>query len=187
MVTDETVFAVFLLAGTLDDICATTRPDGSIGLPGGKVEPGESLEGALRREASEEGWTLPAWARLELVHQAMVHGRLVAWFATTARPTRSWGDHKEASRGIMPITVDESDLTGLGNPAAVRAWTAAKVRAANRDREIAPTAWSPRAPAPVAWCPPSPKPERKQLGRRCGVSGQWCSRCETDGRCEEFR
>ena len=127
-----TIFAAFLLApcGVTGGICATTRTNGSVGLPGGKVDPGETPEQAVRREASEEGWTLPADAVLTCVHRAQVDGRPVAWYATTSRPTRSAGGHKEAARGIWPTCRPAKSLSGFGNPEAVEAWEAWQRRAA---------------------------------------------------------
>ena len=58
------IYAAFILARTLDGCwAATTRPAdrgqaGRIGLPGGKVEPGEDPAAAALREAAEEGWRI---------------------------------------------------------------------------------------------------------------------------------
>ena len=52
-------FAVFAynLRGN-GDVASVTRPEGGIGLPGGKVEKGENEIEALRRECEEEGWLI---------------------------------------------------------------------------------------------------------------------------------
>jgi 8-oxo-dGTP pyrophosphatase MutT (NUDIX family) len=116
-------FAVFVVAHAWDDdavfVAATTRDGGDtgrIGLPGGKVDEGESPVDAAVREAAEEGWDIEIPADAMPVHEALVDGRLVWWFAASAKPAKrlSW---KEQSRGIIPVwtfldTVAES---GFGN------------------------------------------------------------------------
>lgn len=39
-------------------VASVTRPEGGIGLPGGKLEEGETEIEALRRECEEEGWLI---------------------------------------------------------------------------------------------------------------------------------
>ena len=83
-------------------IAATTRLDGSLGLPGGKVNVGESPEDCVRRESSEEGWLLPVSARLTLDRAEDVGGKLVHWYRSNVFPSLmvNW---KEESRGISPV------------------------------------------------------------------------------------
>lgn len=50
------VFAYSLQGG--GKVAAVTRPEGGIGLPGGKVEENETNIEALRRECEEEGWLI---------------------------------------------------------------------------------------------------------------------------------
>ena len=50
-------WAVFIVGKVGDKYAATTRDDGRIGLPGGKVDVGESGKVAVMREATEEGWS----------------------------------------------------------------------------------------------------------------------------------
>jgi predicted NUDIX family NTP pyrophosphohydrolase len=58
-VSDFKPFAVFVLATTKEGgYAAGTRPEGGIGLPGGKVDPGETPLEAATREANEEGWNI---------------------------------------------------------------------------------------------------------------------------------
>ena len=111
-------FAVFLVAKCNDSfVAATTRPGGSIGLPGGKIDVGEHPEAALRRECREEGWDLHPAAVLDHIIDQQVDGKLVRWFGTTTIPKASNGDHKEAARGIMPTPLHISKVndTGMGN------------------------------------------------------------------------
>lgn len=105
-------------------LAATTRVDGRLGLPGGKVEIDEEPLAAALREAAEEGWFVffppsATWVR----YVAEVEGRPVAWFFSpqaAASPLAAW---KEAPRGISPITVPAAELAaaGFGNRDALRA------------------------------------------------------------------
>lgn len=111
-------FAVFAVARmTASDgstfLCATTRPDGTIGLPGGKVDPGETAYGAVIREAREEGWELNLIS-FQPIHVAEVDGKPVAWF--DCKPVCGLEFYQEKDRGIVPIIVAPADLSpGLGN------------------------------------------------------------------------
>jgi 8-oxo-dGTP pyrophosphatase MutT (NUDIX family) len=111
----DTPFAVFIVANLPDGrIAATTRPDGRIGLPGGKVDPGELPVSAALREAAEEGWAIHG--TLTLAHSALVEGRLVHWFALDGT-AHALLDYKEKYRGIRPIAVPRADIasSGFGN------------------------------------------------------------------------
>lgn len=108
-------FAAFAVV-VFDDgsIAATTRDKGnSIGLPGGKVDLGETPEEAVIREAEEEGWLvcgLPV-----LIRQDYVEGKLVAWYAF--EEGFSLENYKEKPRGIRPIRVSLAEManSGYGN------------------------------------------------------------------------
>jgi hypothetical protein len=110
------IFAVFAVAQlrrtTL--LCATTRPDGTIGLPGGKVDPGEDIFQAVIREAEEEGWNLTCDKKI--LRTGIVDGKKVAWIRcyTTETPVKSqW---KEKYRGIFPLAIPVELLSpGMGN------------------------------------------------------------------------
>ena len=113
-------FAVFVIAHAWDDDCvfvaATTRDDGSIGLPGGKVDMGETPVEAAIREAAEEGWLVKLNPTDTPVHTAMVDGKPVWWYAAAEKPSKlqAW---KEMHRGIKPVWITESKAaqTGFGN------------------------------------------------------------------------
>jgi len=111
-------FAVFAVARmTASDgstfLCATTRPDGTIGLPGGKVDDGEMPYAAVIREAREEGWELNL-LNFQPIHVAQVDGKPVAWF--DCKPVCGLQFYKEKHRGITPIIVAPVDLSpGFGN------------------------------------------------------------------------
>lgn len=112
-------FAVFIVAHAWDDdqifLAGTTRPDGSIGLPGGKVDQGESPVQAALREAAEEGWEIDEISHSP-IHVAEVDGNVVHWFVATAAPMMST-EWKEKDRGINPIwlSVSEAAHSGFGN------------------------------------------------------------------------
>ena len=109
-------FAVFVLAKVGTQYAATTRDDGRIGLPGGKVDPGESPETAALREATEEGWSFPTNTQLSLIHSQDVEGRPVSWYLANTVPS-ALTDYKEKYRGIRPILITEQQLrqSGFGN------------------------------------------------------------------------
>lgn len=171
--------AMFLLAGTPEAVCAVTRPGGGLGLPGGKVEPGESPGQTIRRETFEEGWALPAGAPLSFVHSAEVDGWTVEWYATTQTPTMM-ANHKDAARGIWPVLVNSAALTSMGNPEAIAAWN---MWLARRDVSM-------RAPSPPLATAFEPRRAVK-YGRRCAPiddpASPWCATCPSDGPCHDFR
>lgn len=108
-----TVFAAFAVVRDGDHIWATTRPSGGIGLPGGKVDMGESPCQCALRESAEEGLHLLGSGTL--IHEAIVDGAVVQWFAFDgATPLDTW---KEQHRGIKPVLVPVIDIanSGFGN------------------------------------------------------------------------
>jgi 8-oxo-dGTP pyrophosphatase MutT (NUDIX family) len=109
------IFAVFAIVRKGDGFAATTRPDGRIGLPGGKVDDGESPRQALRRECEEEGWKLTSTFILH--HVDMVEGKKVAWFACRPNRALKLRNFKEKYRGIRPIVASGATLAsnGMGN------------------------------------------------------------------------
>ena len=115
----ELPFAVFIVAPTEGGYAATTRAAdrgeaGRVGLPGGKVDPGERPEEAAIRESREEGWEVVGVDPTP-IHKDVVEGKPVWWFkAESASPLQ---DYKEKSRGILPIVLPLADIakSGYGN------------------------------------------------------------------------
>lgn len=105
-------FAVFAVVKIDNGFAATTRPEGNIGLPGGKVDAGERPDVAVYREAFEEGWLLDGCPTL--IHTATVHGRLVGYYAFDSATMLH--EFKEKGR-ISPIVASAEALNveGFGN------------------------------------------------------------------------
>jgi len=114
-------FAVFLVAiNKKGKIAATTRPyegKDKIGLPGGKIDFGETPLEALYRECKEEGWLLPKDGKFVIIHEQLVMKRLVRWYLLLNDFPRKLKDYKEKPRGIRPILVTKEELrkSGMGN------------------------------------------------------------------------
>jgi guanylate kinase len=109
-------WAVFIVGKVGDKYAATTRDDGRIGLPGGKVDAGESGKVAVMREATEEGWRFPKETNLTLIHQQDVEGKPIDWYMADTTPSKL-SEYKEKHRGIKPILITEEELrnSGFGN------------------------------------------------------------------------
>lgn len=97
---------------------ATTRPDSSaIGLPGGKIEHGESLLDAAMREAHEEGWLVELRdASFSIMQTIVDDGKVFHWIKPNVRRIDVLPDYKEKGR-IKPLwaTVEEVAAFGKGN------------------------------------------------------------------------
>jgi ADP-ribose pyrophosphatase YjhB (NUDIX family) len=115
-------FAVIVLPN--GRIAGTTRPSGGVGLPGGKVEPGENPVQAAVREAAEEGWDVHC--KGHVVHDQLVDGKLVMWISFERAERRA--EWREKGR-VEPVelTVDEIETSGMGNDVVAR-----KIRRANK-------------------------------------------------------
>lgn len=114
---NKEIFAAFVLATDWKEtslFASTTRLDGTVGLPGGKVEKGESPFAAAFREAQEEGWLLSPIGK-NPVQIREVDGKLVAWFPGIV--VCALENYKEKERGIRPVllTSEEIVASGMGN------------------------------------------------------------------------
>jgi 8-oxo-dGTP pyrophosphatase MutT (NUDIX family) len=109
------VFAAFVVACTEGGFAATTRPDllEKFGLPGGKLEAGESPLEAAIREAAEEGWLVSGINPMP-IQAYVLDGKLVLWFTATTAVRLSV--YKEQGR-ITPVVISREMLlaSGFGN------------------------------------------------------------------------
>jgi len=114
----ESPFAVFVLAKANDGYAATTRAadrneQGKIGLPGGKVDIGESPVQAATRESNEEGWQVTI-TNTTPIHKQLVDGKMVYWYA--GENAVKLNNFKEKGR-ITPIVATREQIlsSGYGN------------------------------------------------------------------------
>ena len=114
----ESPFAVFVLSKANDGYAATTRAadrneQGKIGLPGGKVDIGESPVEAATRESNEEGWQVDI-TNTTPIHKQLVDGKIVYWYA--GENAVKLNNFKEKGR-ITPIvaTIEQILSSGYGN------------------------------------------------------------------------
>jgi len=118
--------ASFVVVSTPSDsserkFAAVTREKAGLGLPGGKVEPGETPVDAVVREATEEGWQVYDVSPHPFF-KSEVDGEPVWWYAAAiAYPLDDW---KEKSRGIAPVavTLREIKLSGYCNDLAIASY-----------------------------------------------------------------
>ena len=115
----EEPFAVFVVAPVEGGFAATSRPvEGGIGLPGGKVDPGEDGLQALLRESSEEGWEIYG-VEGDPFHKSSVDGRIVWWYrASGATPMESFKEQDRLHTTV--VSYEDISTSGYGNDEAMR-------------------------------------------------------------------
>lgn len=114
----KTKVSVFAVIESNGKVFVTTRPHDErmpFGLPGGKVDQGETLIEALKREVFEEGIDIDV-SNAKLVHNEVIRDNNIFWFLLDAEPTLL-KEYKEKYRGIMveSKTIDEVANSGNGN------------------------------------------------------------------------
>jgi len=117
LIEEITPFAVFVVArDSQGRVAATTRAadrgeSGKIGLPGGKVDPGENPKDAAQRESHEEGWDITVG---DVIHKALVDGNMVWWYS--GQNPKQLSSYKEKNR-IKNVwsNIDQISKSGYGN------------------------------------------------------------------------
>lgn len=111
-------FAVVAIARTAEGkIAVTSRPNepGRIGLPGGKLDKGETPYQAVLRECVEEGWLIDLPEASNPIYAAMVDGHLLWWYLSSSIAI-PLDDFKEKGRqDILAVSYDEIARAGYGN------------------------------------------------------------------------
>ena len=100
-------FATFAVVFENDKVWCTTREDGTIGLPGGKVDPNETSMRACIRECSEEGLLIND-AIGKIVKTDVVSDKPVVWYQFESATALT--EYKEKYRGIKAVLVSIEDL-----------------------------------------------------------------------------
>ena len=117
------IFASFAVIVKDGMICATTREDGRIGLPGGKCDIGEDPILTCIREAEEEGWGFHSIGDDPLLYLIQpFDGKLISWILFNEDAVvEKLENHKEKHRGIGPILVSFEEIknSGFGNQLAI--------------------------------------------------------------------
>lgn len=108
---ETNIHAAFIFGPNTDGVAAVSRPTGGIGLPGGKLEDGETARAAAIRESKEEGWN-PCFVSEEPIHVAEVEGKTIAWFS--ALYMEKLHRFKEVGR-ISPIVAAPEAVIESGN------------------------------------------------------------------------
>lgn len=106
-------FAVFVLVRVDGGYAATTRIGGGIGLPGGKIDAGETAVSAVIREAHEEGWDVSGVSTTP-IQTRLVDGKVIQWFV--AETAVKLANYKEIGRiKNIVATAEQITKSGFGN------------------------------------------------------------------------
>jgi hypothetical protein len=107
-------WAAFAMSNLEDGSWAGTTRDnlGTIGLPGGKLDPGESARDAVIREAMEEGWDIDGVEDDPFMSLRIGDDKVVSWFR--AQQAKEREEFKEKGR-INPVRLSAEELRNSGN------------------------------------------------------------------------
>lgn len=116
---EDNAFASFVVVKLPNGkIAATTRPyekskNKKIGLPGGKVEKGETPKEAAYRESKEEGWDVKKIG--DIIASKKIDDKLIVYFIGYG--AKKLKDYVEKENDIEPlsVTIDEISKTGYAN------------------------------------------------------------------------
>lgn len=122
----EAVFAIIHLGNGMVGAVTTaidkleSKNGITLGLPGGKVDDGETHLQALVRECNEEGWGGELIFIPEPIHFEHVKGYDCYWYYLNIRNSSPYMlvNYKEHYRNIYPIITHYKNVMGLGNEEA---------------------------------------------------------------------
>lgn len=108
-----------------------TRPNSElIGLPGGKLEQGESIIDCLLRESKEEGWDIELNSdRFSILNQAVHNQKMIYWLGLDIKTIKPMIKFQESGR-VRPVwsTVEEVSAYGHGNEFLLKPYSKLKNR-----------------------------------------------------------
>jgi ADP-ribose pyrophosphatase YjhB (NUDIX family) len=116
---ESNAFASFVVVKLPDGkIAATTRPyekskNKKIGLPGGKVEKGETPKQAAYRESKEEGWDVEKIGNI--IASKKVNGKVIVYFIGYGAKKLDDYIEKENDIEAIAVSIEEISNTGYGN------------------------------------------------------------------------
>lgn len=113
---ENNAFAAFVVVKLANGkIAATTRPyekdkNKKIGLPGGRVESGETPKDTANRESKEEGWKISKIGKI--IASQMVDGNPIVFFE--GHGAKKLDDYLEKDNNIKPISVSIDKISNTG-------------------------------------------------------------------------
>lgn len=116
---EQKAFASFVVVKLPDGkIAATTRPyekskNKKIGLPGGKVEKGETPKQAAYRESKEEGWDVEKIG--DIIASKKVNGKIIVYYIGYGAKKLDDYIEKENDIEAIAVSIEEISNTGYGN------------------------------------------------------------------------